>query len=1142
MDNLPVFGSSEVFRTWKSLKGKPSKKLLEVVQKRIESVPKVHPAILIAFMDAMNNEGAATAEVLLSAVSKSRPNDCSPAVRASEILSSHGEDGPALKILEDCRSRDEFHLSFAKSKIYHKMANREMSVEYAKRALDHDPSEEMLYLILEGDDPDGNWYDRMNVQGAYEGKESHLPADARERELFAIYKDWNRGNTDLANERLVKSQFYQKGDWEFLLASARMSVDEKDWRSAKMMYNRILDTAPAFVRYEAAEAYVAGRDPASALEMYGRMEMRSQRVLQGRIAACLQIGNDEDIMLAIREYLANEYSGSADYAECIDMLLDTGRTEMGKEIIDLLGKSNKKDPSYLVGYSKYLLYKGDLRGARKYSREAVRYGRNDAAVKVLSARIKFISDDEKSAEKECDKVLDSDPQNRGALILKKDILVKRGDVEGALKVSRAILDNDPTNISAMMTLSAALSYQGDTSSSMIMLRKVLDADPSRDNVLNVIGSMLESGMYREAMYLCYDLERTMPGDYMIRRFRGNAEYNLKDYVKASVSFAAAAEVAPHDAAIWHSKGMADEARGDLDSAEAAYDRAIVLNLKEPEYWISKAAIHEKRGDLYGAIESLNRAIELSPDTIYAMVRKAVILEGEGRYKEALYFVDLCTVTDPENPDVELLRARILRESGSIDEAISRAEVVHEAVCSENSTLELAACYMAAGRRVDAIQVVKDSLGDETPSPHLLAVLDSLEEGQEEIPVIESEPQPPQVYDQDAESLIAIAESMFAMGDLKGALRMVDQAIATGGEEPGYLYLKIRILMGMGEANEASDIATEALKDNPKSAVMHEAMGDIKMAKSEYRGALQEYEKAISLGLNIPELLMKKGDAQQGLGFYDRSIDSYSMAVTRDPDNRDIRYKLSMKLYERDYLSRSDTQLVKLLEKYPEDVDAIILLARVRKDARKDAGITQAYEMFRVCTDPSPERVEEMIEVLESAGHEEEANSLKRVDPQPPADIKVIRDAEKVLRRAYVARESPYDKDFIMTQGIDETEADDIIRYLTTYHEYGDIVPGSPEFQRMERLSNDMVMKLGWKDFTEPIPLEKLFVTGQFKDVESAKNLIAYVDKAMAVDVVRDDALKMVLDKVQGQSVYEIMRSCRVGVYQARQIQLLIGAQ
>jgi hypothetical protein len=47
---------------------------------------------------------------------------------------------------------------------------------------------------------------------------------------------------------------------------------------------------------------------------------------------------------------------------------------------------------------------------------------------------------------------------------------------------------------------------------------------------------------------------------------------------------------------------------------------------------------------------------------------------------------------------------------------------------------------------------------------------------------------------------------------------------------------------------------------------------------------------------------------------------------------------------------------------------------------------------------------------------------------------------------------------------------------------------------------------------------------------------------MSANVIRDDTLKMVLDRVQGTTIFEIMRACKVGVYQARQIQLLLGVQ
>ena len=73
-------------------------------------------------------------------------------------------------------------------------------------------------------------------------------------------------------------------------------------------------------------------------------------------------------------------------------------------------------------------------------------------------------------------------------------------------------------------------------------------------------------------------------------------------------------------------------------------------------------------------------------------------------------------------------------------------------------------------------------------------------------------------------------------------------------------------------------------------------------------------------------------------------------------------------------------------------------------------------------------------------------------------------------------------------------------------------------------------------------MDRVFVTG-FKDVEEAKLLVSYVYKAMNANVIRDESLRMVVDKVQGSAtIYDVMKNCKVGVYQARQILLLVGDQ
>ena len=73
-------------------------------------------------------------------------------------------------------------------------------------------------------------------------------------------------------------------------------------------------------------------------------------------------------------------------------------------------------------------------------------------------------------------------------------------------------------------------------------------------------------------------------------------------------------------------------------------------------------------------------------------------------------------------------------------------------------------------------------------------------------------------------------------------------------------------------------------------------------------------------------------------------------------------------------------------------------------------------------------------------------------------------------------------------------------------------------------------------------VEKVFVSGNFRDADDAKRLVAYVFKAMHCDIGRNadprvEDLSMRLPK--GMGVFEIMSECGIGVYEARQVQSLI---
>jgi len=215
MDNLPVFGNSDEFRTWKALVGKPSKKKLDAIASRILAAEgSIHPAILIALMDAMMAEyGTIAVTTVTNIASKARPQDCSPDIKATEILVSEEEIVAAAEILSANASKDLFHRYLAEAELYHGEGDKVNSVASAHKGLELDPSCRKLYEILIDDDPDGPWIDLLSVQNAYERRQDRTPNDSRLHELYSIYEDWFKGNKDSATDRLVHSQYYSKGDW-----------------------------------------------------------------------------------------------------------------------------------------------------------------------------------------------------------------------------------------------------------------------------------------------------------------------------------------------------------------------------------------------------------------------------------------------------------------------------------------------------------------------------------------------------------------------------------------------------------------------------------------------------------------------------------------------------------------------------------------------------------------------------------------------------------------------------------------------------------------------------------------------------------------------------------------------------------------
>ncbi len=1158
MSGRPVFQNQFESRCWRHLNGGGPLGRFSAInggpQSVLEDVRKhegtVGSALLVSLIEHLGPD--VQPEVLTEVVSKSRTRDCMPSVRAAGVMLERGDTGKAREILEmSAGSQEVVRRSVTEARILQREGDMVGAREAARRACGSDPSDPEPYEILGKVDPEGDWPQRRNIQDLVDGRRPECPAGSgRIQQLYQVYFEWFRGNREAASDMLVRSEGYQHGDPEYLLASARMSVDERDWHSANMMFSKMPADAPAFVMMEAAEAALAGGDPKRALDLLSRSDQTSPRVMTDIVRARAVMGDSRGAMEALRSYLDSEWAGSREWRGAVEMLMGLGMSSEAEGLLSEFSRRSPKDPDALTIQSRMQMESGNLPAALIASEEAARGDPEDTGAAVQRARVCLAMGNVQRAERECAHILAVEPSDPGALELMAEIQASRGDDAGAVESLRKLMDVDPGNSSAMASLARAMARTGDVDGAEEMCRRSVRVDPGRQSYIRAASVLVSSQAYRAAACLCRDAETLFPEDPMFKRLRGNAEYAMGDYLRASVTYSEAARLDPSNPVLWYSKGMSDESRGDLESAYDSYARAISLDPDEPEYWVSRACVQDRRGDRRGAVESLNRAMAKG-DMVHAPVIKARILSSEGMSREAAGLLDMVLAADPGDRDALAVRMRMQADAGDSRGALDTFSRIPGGESDAELSSIAESCRAAAEATApEAIPVGEGpapvpSQEAQEPRPETLEEVPLPVESPEVSPDLEApvDVAEPAVSKEDGEAHYAMAVSLLEAGDVAGAVRAADRALSADPANPSYLSVRARAAMMSGDADGAVSMLSSAIGGNPDDAGLHKALGDARAARGELTAASMEYDRAVMLGLDDADVHAARGEVLERMGNTDRAAECYSAAVSRDPDRLDLSERLARMMLARRESMAADGMVNRILKRDPQRVSAIMLKAEISQSRKDDSGVMKAYDLFVCCPNPGSENTVRMVRILEETGHAAEARGLVG-GHQEPAGQSVRRYAEKALRRAYSTHTSPTDPDLMGALGLDQSTAAEVTAYLSEQKDYGLITPGTDQFRKMEDESKEVVRKLGWKDLegNPRLPLERVYVQCGYRDCDDAKRVVSYIHKAMLVEPGRkaDPRLsEMSMRLPKGMTVYEIMGECDVGVYEARVIRSLI---
>jgi len=243
-----------------------------------------------------------------------------------------------------------------------------------------------------------------------------------------------------------------------------------------------------------------------------------------------------------------------------------------------------------------------------------------------------------------DEVLEGDPDNAEAAVLRADSLRKIGRIQEAKDAYRRALFLDPRRADAWLDLGVCHHLEEDHFWARVYFRCALVLAPGNANILN------ESGVVELAL--------------------GNLE-------RAQVSLEAAVNSDPEHAEAWNNYGIVLARRGDRPGARRSFLRATFL---KPTFYMALCNLGLVCRELElteEAEQALRSAVQLNPKAVTALLNLGFVLQDRGELDEAADVLETARALAPDDADVLTALSALHLSKGDATAACAAARAALE---------------------------------------------------------------------------------------------------------------------------------------------------------------------------------------------------------------------------------------------------------------------------------------------------------------------------------------------------------------------------------------------------------------------------------------------------------------------------------
>ncbi len=468
---------------------------------------------------------------------------------------------------------------------------------------------------------------------------------------------------------------------------------------------------------------------------------------------------------------------------------------------------------------------------------------------------------------------------------KAEEALKNGKVSEAIIHLKNAVRADPGNADARFLLGQYHLQSGDIPGAEKEFREARKLGLGDEKVLPLLAQAYI--MQRKSDELLAEIttdKLTGETKVLAHTFRARAYIIKEDLAKAHEEMDLARPDAGKVAAFYAADAELMQREGDLLAAEKAIDQAIAINPKSSHaYWL-KGELRRTQKDLAGALDAYNKGLAEDKESGQLLISRAFALLGLARYEEANADAEAILKRAPEMPMALYVKSAVLAQKGETEKALDvlqpaefRLSSFMPAVylmASSNLKLDrlegalnyakryyvanpdrpdaiklLSAVYFKQKRYADAIKLLEPHEQDEAVAQDItfLQLLGNTYLASRNYPAASRVFKTLQKLNPDDQKVREqLAVISLGMGEKEEAIRELE-ALSQGENDSERVNLLLIVThLRNKEYDKAHTAALNYVKERADSAVAHNLLGSVLVAKQQIDEARAAFEAALKV--------------------------------------------------------------------------------------------------------------------------------------------------------------------------------------------------------------------------------------------------------------------------------------------------------